>query len=340
MHVLIVGAGSVGQVYGYYLQQGGARVTYLVRSHHLERLRSEPLVLYPWNRKDRTSPVHWDAFEVTDDLAEALPEDGGPELVVVATSATALMAGTWFEDLVARLGDRTLVSLQPGTSIPDWIHARVPREQVVWGLVSLSAWPAPLPGQDLPEPGQGWWVPWGGKLGFSGPPERTRAVVAAMTAGGAPAAVRDDVQKDQAFMGPVLANIVIPFELAGWSMDRLAADRDLLGLAHRCMEECWAWAEHTSGSRRPFLLRLLGPGTLRFLLERVLPWTPVDMEVFLRVHYTKVAEQTPVLLAQRIEDIQEAGLPTDALETLLQRLLVKRREAGEPAATTMEQLAG
>lgn len=329
MHVVVVGAGSVGQVYGYYLQQGGARVTYLVKEHHLPRAQGG-LTLYPWNRRNRTEPVHWTGYDLATTQEQALADD--PDVVMLATSTTALLTGTWFDALADRLGDSTLVSLQPGTSVPRYIHDRVPAEQVVWGLISVSAWPAPLPGQDLPEPGQAWWVPWASKLGFSGPAGRTRAVVDAMQAGGAPAAVRDDIHADQAFMGPVLSNLVIPLELSGWSVERLAADDALLDLAHRCMQECWAWAEVKTGKRTPFVQRNLGVGRLRFLLTCLLPRAPLDMETFFRVHYTKVADQTPVLLAQRIADVQAAGCPTDALEALQARLLDARGDTPSVAS--------
>lgn len=321
MHALIVGAGSVGQVYGYYLQRGGARVTYLVKPKHVPGLE-DGVVLYPWNRRNRAEPVHWKAYELATDLDQAFAED--PDVVFVATSATALMSGTWFEELVAVLGDRTLVSLQPGTSTPEWIYARMDKDQVVWGLIALSAFPAPMPGQDLPEPGQGWWVPWGSKLGFSGPTERAKPVVDAMGRGGVAVALRDDIHVDQAFMGPILANTVVPLELSGWSMKRLADDAELLGLAHRCMKECWAWAEAKTGQPTPFVPRNLSPGLLRIVLRWLLPQAPLDMETFFRVHYTKIADQTPILLKKRIEDAQELGVGTEALEALYGRLMTAR----------------
>jgi len=323
MHVVIVGAGSVGQVYGYSLQQGGARVTYQVKPRHVEGLE-DGVVLYPWNRRDRTTPVHWREFELVTSVEDALALQA--DVICVATSATALMGSEWFDQLAAGLGSTTLLCLQPGTSMPDYIHARVDPDQVVWGLISMTAWPAPLPGQDLPEPGQAWWIPWGGSLGFSGAHERAQPLVEAMNRGGARSALRDDIHVDQAFMGPVLSNIVIPLELSGWSMDRLVADRELMDLAHRCMQECWAWAQKKTGQRTPFLLRQLGPGWLRLILRRLLPLAPLDFETFFRVHYTKVADQTPVLLKQRIEDIQELGLGTEALEELQRRLRVERGE--------------
>src|SRR3978361_87695 len=47
-HVLIVGAGAMGIVYGYLLGLAGAEVTFLIRPHRAEAL-SHPQLLYCYN---------------------------------------------------------------------------------------------------------------------------------------------------------------------------------------------------------------------------------------------------------------------------------------------------
>ena len=39
MRVLFVGAGAVGQVYGYFFQKGGAKIAFLVKPSHLSWAR-------------------------------------------------------------------------------------------------------------------------------------------------------------------------------------------------------------------------------------------------------------------------------------------------------------
>ncbi|MFK7927745.1 MAG: ketopantoate reductase family protein [Myxococcota bacterium] len=324
MRVLIIGAGSVGQVYGYHLQKGGAKVTYLVKEKHLPGL-SEGMVLYPWNRKDRSTPIRWTDFELVTSLDEGLVD--GIDVIALATSATALIQGSWYDEVVQKRGDASILVLQPGTDIPEWIYERTPREAVVWGLISVSAWPAPLPGQDLPESGQAWWFPWGGKLGFSGPESRAQALVDAMSAGGAPSALRDDIHVDQAFAGPMLAFVVIALELSDWSMDRLTADRPLLAQAHQAMHACLVYASKATNKPIPFLLRQLGPGRIRLVLKYILPLAPVHFETFFRVHYTKISDQTPVLLNQRIAAIERHDLSAQPLIVLRDKLMAKRAQA-------------
>jgi ketopantoate reductase len=52
MKVLMVGAGAVGQVFGWHLQAGGAEVGFHVKREHAERIRA-PLLLYPGNGRPR-----------------------------------------------------------------------------------------------------------------------------------------------------------------------------------------------------------------------------------------------------------------------------------------------
>lgn len=323
MRVLIVGAGSVGQVYGYHLAQGGAEVRYLVKPRHLERLQGG-MTLYPWNRRDRTSPIRWTGHTLATSLEEGL--EGGVDVVVTATSTTAMMNGDWFPRLVDASGDASVLILQPGPAIPAYVSQHVGADRVVWGLISVMAWPAPLPGQDLPEPGQAWWFPWGGHLGFSGPSERTGPIVEVMKRGGAPATARDDIHTDQAFAAPVLSFVVTPLEISGWSMRALCGNRELLTLAHRAMQVSWQAAEKKTGERTPLGMRLLGPGRIAFVLRYLLPLAPVHMETFFRVHYTKIAEQTPVVLQQRIDAIQALGVDPGPVRELRERLLARRAE--------------
>lgn len=322
MKVVIIGAGSVGQLYGWHLQQGGAQVVFLVKPKHLPGLK-DGLVLYPWNRSDRATPIRWTDFGVATTLDEALGD--GADVIALATSATALLHGDWYDEVVAKRGDATILVLQPGTDIPSFIYERTPKDAVVWGLISVSGWPAPLPGQDLPEPGQAWWFPWGSKLGFSGNDARAQAIVEVMNQGGAPSRLREDIHVDQAFAGPVLSFVVIGLELSDWSMDRLLGDRDLLTRAHEAMKACFAYAAKATGQPVPFLLTQLGPGRIRLILRWILPLAPLDFETFFRVHYTKIKDQTPVLLDQRIAAMEREGIDSAPLVHLRERLRVHRQ---------------
>ena len=62
MKVLIVGAGAVGQVYGYALHKSGADVHFYVKPKHADEGRAG-FILYPLNGKSR-EPQHFAGFGV------------------------------------------------------------------------------------------------------------------------------------------------------------------------------------------------------------------------------------------------------------------------------------
>ncbi len=85
------------------------------------------------------------------------------------------------------------------------------------------------------------------------------------------------------------------------------------------MKEGTAITQSKTGLAPPMFLRLLRPWVVRALFalgERVLP---LDLETYMRVHFTKVKSQTRLHLTSQVEHGKQAGLPTAALETLLLR---------------------
>lgn len=317
--VLIIGAGAVGQAYGYHLWKGGAKVRFLVRDKYVKSM-VEGLTVYPWNRRDRENPVHWDEFQVTADLEEGIR---GVGVVLLAVPTNALFSGAWFSELTRALEDRTLVVLQPGSWVESWMTERVSSSQLVFGLISLCAWHMPLHDEDLPA-GQAWWFPWGSRMGFSGPSERLMPLLAWWKRGGMPVAQRRDVFADQLMLEPVLTYIVISLELADWSVTKVLSRRELLTNAMDCMRCCWSWASRVSGKKPPLMLRALRPWMLRAGLRWLLPLAPLDLIRFFEVHFTKVADQTLLLLEHKIGAISDAGIDPGPLERTLLELKRKR----------------
>ena len=84
MRALIVGAGAVGQVYGYHLQQAGWEVGFLVRPKYAEAARSG-FTLYPLNKPHRGRPVRFEGLEVYDS-AEAAAEQSWDQVWLAVSS--------------------------------------------------------------------------------------------------------------------------------------------------------------------------------------------------------------------------------------------------------------
>src|SRR5687768_9790918 len=149
MKVLLVGAGAVGQVYGYFLKQGGASVAFHVKEKHAEEAR-RGYSLYPLNRrKARRSPVKFDGFEVLTSLDDVKARTW--DQVYLCMSSTGLR-GEWTAPFLRSIGDATVVFLQPGLDDREYLGQWVPEDRLVQGSIPIVSYHAPLPGEKVPEP--------------------------------------------------------------------------------------------------------------------------------------------------------------------------------------------
>ncbi|MBW2463069.1 MAG: hypothetical protein JRH11_15575 [Deltaproteobacteria bacterium] len=322
MRVLLVGAGSVGQVYGYHFHRGGAKVAFFVRDKYAEDAR-RGFDLYSLNRRrGREAPAHFDEFDVFTDMQEATKRSW--DMVVLCLPASALRTGAWFEQLATGLGDATLVNLTPGIDDYRWISERVPQEQIVSGLIGLSSWSGPLPGATLPKPGTVYWVPPLTKMAFSGPRARTRRTRDALDAGGLPSKVVDDTRAQMAFEGPAFQFFMAALELAHWNFEQVRNKPQHLALSHRATREAFVVAAQRIGKKPPLNVRVMHPWVLRIATRAVRYVVPFDMALFLEKHFSKVGEQTTLGLTTLIELAETQGNPADAMKELLAQVVEAR----------------
>src|SRR5262249_54027875 len=141
------------------------------------------------------------------------------------------------------------------------VARHVAEERIVVGMIGLVAYFAPLPGEELGEPGVAFWVPPFGGCPLAGP--RAAPVARVLRAGGLPAKVQRDVLGARAFGGAVLETFVTALEAAGWDRRALVRDRELVALACRGAREAATVVERATGARRPAALAALCPFVAR-----------------------------------------------------------------------------
>ena len=127
------------------------------------------------------------------------------------------------------------------------------------------------------------------------------------------AARHADVPTSLAFAVPMLNLLIAGLECAGWSLGEVARS-PVLPLAHRATREAVAILERRLGAVAPAAARLLRPGWVRLGLFASPHFVPFDLENYLRIHFTKVGDQTRLLLRTWIE--MGEGMPRQALESL------------------------
>jgi ketopantoate reductase len=323
LQVLVVGAGSVGQVYGYHLARSGAAVTFYVRARYRDEvtrgftLSRLPRLRAGWGRNATLrcgEPARrLDGFAVVSSAAEVARRRF--DLVFLAIPSSGMTPG-WLAELVVAIGDAAMVSLTPS---PDdrarLLAAGVPAERLVAGLISLVCYAAPLPGEPARPPSTAVWYPPASPGLFCGPPAIVDAVVATLRRGGMPVRAHPDTAYKAALLNSALMPLVLALEAAGWSFAALAGAplRQALRAAHQAL----AITALRFGPPPRRMLLLLRPAALRVTLRLARELAPLPLETYLRVHFTKVGAQTRLITAALIERGRDAGLAVDALQQLL-----------------------
>lgn len=315
MNVLIVGAGAVGQVYGRHLALGGAHVYFFVREKYAEECR-RGFAFYPLNRRKpraaavRMSVAPGDILTRVDEV-KAITFDQ-----VYLCVASHQLRGPWLGELAAAVGDATVISLQPGSEDRDLVLAAVPADRLVSGMITVVSYHAPLPGETVPEPGMAYWFPPLQPAPFSGPKERTRAVVDALRAGKQPAKVHRDVPAFVRYPSAVLMVLLTALESEGWSFRQLAHGTAMRSVRPATLE-AFSIIEAVHGTRAPRMLRLIArPFFIRRVMTAARWMMPLPVETYFRAHFTKVREQTRMFMQAYIAQGAKLRRATDGLRTL------------------------
>jgi hypothetical protein len=297
MRVLVVGDGPLGQVFGLWLTEGGASVTYLVKPG---RDGWEERTLYRLRRVGRPVPRRLRPAQVVTEL------DGGSwDMVWLCVSSIALR-GPWLRELAEKAGDATIVSVGQDVHDRAVLGEVWPSGRIVQVAPAVLAYAAPLAGE-VPAPGVAYWTPPGAANGVSG--ERAASVVAALRGTRSRVARRPGAgEAAAARMMPYIAAL----EAAGWSLPELRAG---LGLPTAAAAE----AVRIVGGRTPALMRPAAG-----LVLRLLPWlAPFDLPRYLEAHFTKVAAQTRLMLDGWIAEGTSSELPVTRLRELRDALSAK-----------------
>ncbi len=307
MRALLVGAGSVGQVYGWHLQKAGVEVHFYVKEKYADEARSG-FVLYPPGSK---TPQKFVPNGVVTSAAEAGATTWDQVWLCISSPA---LGGDWFPALAAATGGATWISLLPGIRDRERVSAVIPKERIVWGLISFSAWHAPLGNEPLPEPGMAWWFPPMSPSLFEGPEAEVTKVVVPLKKGGC-AAAKGDVAAMNARGSAILGSVVGAMECGGWTFAGLREPR-WAQLGARCIDQALTIScAHAGISKGPAAFAA-SPTAIRFATRAVRFVTPMDFELFLKAHFSKVGDQTLMGIEELANEGKRRNLPVDALVEL------------------------
>lgn len=314
MKILVVGAGAVGQVYGKYLQQGGAEVTFMVKEKYRESCK-KGLVLYWLNRKSgRNLPVRMTGHGAVSTAAEAAKTKW--DYVLLCMSSTGLK-GPWLDELIPATQDATYITLQPGLEDRDYLLTKLPASRLIEGMIPIVSYATPMAGETVAEPGIACWIPPFQKGGFSGPADKLKPLLATLQAGGFACTQVDDLQKTGVVPGVALSLVIAALESEGWSFSKLKKSSHLV-LACQAMREAVEIVARRREIPSPAFQFLLTPALFRLILTLSRWVIPFDFEIYLKAHFTKVQDQMHQGVRDYITTGERMGLPVEALKKLEQ----------------------
>jgi hypothetical protein len=312
MNVLVVGAGAIGQVFGFHLAAGGARVSFLVREHHPLPPSGE-FTLNRLRRWGRAREISLRPERIYTSLGEVSQTQWDQVWLCVPSTA---LEPAWVASLAVATSDATLVFLPAGIDVVAASHP--PEDRTVLGLISLMS---RSDGTNVT-----YWLPPLLALMVGGPPQRRDAAAKALRRGGCPA-VAGDARRSGAFGSAVLIPHVVALDGAGWSYAAFASGRWLADSVEATKEAASAAAAHL-GVHRPIGLGLYSRWAVRLALGLARWLVPFPLADFFRAHFTKLRSQSKAQLEEYIALGERSGTPTPALRRLVGHVLREARSAG------------
>jgi 2-dehydropantoate 2-reductase len=316
--VLVVGAGSVGQVFGWHLLRAGAELTFFVRETRRDETARgfDVYRLRMFGAPERSRLVGFDVVARAEEVAGQQFDQ-----IYLAVPSQALIE-PWLPELAAVARDATWISIQPGPQDRRaLVEAGVPSERLVSGMLSLVSYQAPLQGETparFPVPGMAFWHPPLSPSLFSGPAERLRPVLELLRRGGFPARRSADVHRRTAFLTAVLLSYLAALERSGWSL-RDFRRSGALRLGAAVARETSAIVAATDGPRTP-VAHIAGHATfVRFALWLANKAAPFPLEAYLQSHFTKTHAQTEFILLALRARATESSMRVHSLDELLSR---------------------
>ena len=310
MNVLMVGAGSVGKIYGYFLSKAGVRVSFLVKEKYVEACKAG-FNLYSLNEKNSV-PIFWNTFQTLSKIEDVSKQPW--DFIILAFASTSL-TDDWLNIFIPAIHNTPLLSLQPGLNDQEHLLKFIPAHQLINGTIPIISYEAPLPGEKLLTPGTAFWFPPKSAGTFSGSNPNLDSLLDAFRRANFPIKKVDDAKKQNLLAAPVLMLFIAALKRSHWSFQELKRS-PFLNLACDAVSETVQIHAARVGGMPPAMQKIIKPTFLRVFMTIAPHFAPFDLEKYLEIHFSKVGDQMQQGLIDYIEYGKKAGLPTAKLEAL------------------------
>jgi 2-dehydropantoate 2-reductase len=315
MRVLIVGAGQVGQAYGFHLKKGGAHVAYFVKPKYAEAARAG-FTIYPLPKGEAGRKFHAD--EVFTDWAEVATSSWDYVLLAVASDA---LRGDWFDEMLETTGDATVVTVRHGIGDSAYLREKLGSRRHTKGVTSFFAFAYPMGASGDDAPGTAVWVPPFLRVLFESEEKSTVApLIKGLDLGGMSARYTKNADMMLGTGEFILSALAIMFELCDWSLAEAAARPEDVRLALDAGREQGEILRKEEGLPPPAFRALLTPKITLMLIKAFDLGMPFSFAEFMRSHYGKLHAQGEHDRRVFEETGRRLGLPVEKIVEVRRRL--------------------
>lgn len=301
--ILIIGAGSVGLVYGYHLAKGGFSVTFLIKGKYQSAFENGAFLYDLRKDKQLKSPIHFKEFSTMTSFKELTSKNWSQ--IYFCISSTALHTFDFVGFNANIKGEPSIIKLQPGIEDLELLQQKYSKERIVEGMITLISYPCPLPTENVKQAGTAFWFPPLSPTPFSGEQKRRDNIIQTFKAAGISASSTKNVFMDALFPSGFLSGLISSLELAGWKFSELKNSKKLLDGFEILNHEIFKVLEQEYTRKTPVIFQMLNRTWIFRLLLSVAPkLVPFDLETYLEIHFSKVKDQSLF----HLNNYKDAGL--------------------------------
>ncbi len=321
--ILIVGAGAVGQVFGFYLHRGGQKITYFVKEKYLSNLK-EGFTLHRVYSPKKIETYQWEEFHSTSELSELSKKKW--DQVWLCISSDALRSEFTKEVLSALPSGTPVIGFQPGPLDRELLSELCPKCTVSMGTINFSSTSSPIVDVQREKGGLAFFVPPYPPVLFDGEKSVVSDAASSLSKGGLKAGVKAGAWEEMVSFGPLLITFVAGLELADWSLSSFFGDKELSRLtSSAARQSSIAVKKYFDKSASTVVSKIMTmPLVFNSMWRFFARMMPFDFEAFFRVHFSKVGAQTVELLKVYAELAEKSGLDSGSISELRERLLAQR----------------
>ena len=314
MNILIVGAGAVGQVYGLHLQRAGHQVSFFVKEKYVHQIPAQ-LELFRLGYF-KTKQLHL----LPNQIISAIDEVSATawDQIWFSLSSDALR-GELATQVMAASGQATVVCLQPDMEDSQYVSQHLPDpSHMVQGLITFIAYQSPLPQHTGPK-GIAYFIPPLSPGVFAGESDRAHSVVNALKQGGMDARIVPDFAKAAAAAPAIMQPLIAALEVNQWQLASLK-NNGYLALGLKAAQQAVQVVQAKTGAHVIGLRWILAVKLWQLILPLSQLVLPLALEDYLHYHFSKVGQQTRLMLDTYIRLGEQHQLDISALQQLRQQL--------------------